>query len=115
MKRIERREWTWGYLGRVLFATALILLIFGVNAKLSQACGCEGTIFEGQSQIEVMKRCGKPTIVSSPEELYIKNGDQVRKTDVVTWTYNFGDHCFLLELTFRGNVLYKINRGEFGF
>ncbi len=77
-----------------------------------------GVISEGDTQIEVLKRCGDPDYVTSPEYRYEGTGGRhtdVRRTTVIDWIYNFGPRRFLYTVTFEGGRVVQIEPGDYGW
>lgn len=62
-----------------------------------------GTISIGAIKPEVLSSCGTPTAKSLGPNL------------TETWTYNFGPTDFIYSLSFEGEQLTKIMRGERGY
>jgi len=77
-----------------------------------------GVVAEGHTQVEVLKRCGEPDYVKSPECRYIGTGGRhvvVRRTTVVDWIYNFGPRQFIYTVTFEGGRVVRIESGDYGW
>ena len=77
-----------------------------------------GVVAEGDTQIEVLKRCGEPDYVTSPEYRYEgRKGRyaEVRRTTEIDWIYNFGPRRFIYTVTFVGGRVVEIESGDYGW
>ncbi len=77
-------------------------------------CG-GGVVTEGDTQIEVLKRCGPPTFQTAPDKIYIGRGGYVRQTTVIQWIYNPGPRQFIRTVTFVGGRVTDIEEGDYGY
>ena len=83
------------------------LLLTATLAALGAPCFAmfcdEGIVSEGDTQIEVLKRCGEPDYVATPEVRYSGISGrrfEGRRTPVMDWIYNFGPRRFIYTVTF---------------
>jgi hypothetical protein len=74
-----------------------------------------GVVAEGDSQIDVLKRCGTPTFRTVPDKVYIDRGGYVRQTTVIQWIYNPGPMQFIRTITFVGGYVSDIEEGDYGY
>jgi len=75
-------------------------------------------VSEGDTQVEVLKRCGEPDYVTSPDCRYVGTRGRhidVWRTTVVDWIYNFGPRQFIYTLTFEGGRVVRIESGDYGW
>ena len=98
------------------------LLTAAALALVAQPCFgmfCDdGVISKGDTQMEVLKRCGQPDYVTTPEYRYVGTRGRhvnVRKTTVVDWIYNFGPRQFIYTVTFEGGRVVEIESGDYGW
>ena len=94
----------------------LISIVLSLIALPCQAFFCDGgVVAEGDSQIDVFKRCGAPTFRTEPDNVYIRRGGHVRQTTVVQWIYNPGPRRFIRRITFVGGYVSDIEEGDYGY
>jgi len=77
-----------------------------------------GVVSKGDTQMEVLKRCGNPDHVTSPEYRYSGTRGHrvnVKGTTVVDWIYNFGPRQFIYTVTFEGGRVVEIEAGDYGW
>jgi len=74
-----------------------------------------GVVSEGDTQMDVLKRCGSPTYQTQPDELYTKHPGAIRQSTVVDWVFNFGPRRFMYTITFVGGRVAEIEAGDYGF
>jgi hypothetical protein len=92
---------------------SLALLLFAVPCHGFFCDG--GVVAEGDTQIEVLKRCGPPTFRTEPDRLYIHREGSVRQTNVIQWIYNPGPRQFIRTITFVGGYVTDIEEGDYGY
>ena len=98
----------------LLFTAALVLI---AQPCFGMFCD-DGIVAEGYTQVEVLKRCGEPDFVTTPEYRYIGTAGRhvhVRMTTVVDWIYNFGPRQFIYTVTFEGGRVVRIESGDYGW
>ena len=105
-------------------ALAIVVLMIVSAETLAFRCGVH-LIKEGDHYIEVLKKCGKPTL----QERWIEEGIVSRQIHpsfkfreyttegvlVQLWTYNFGTQKFMRQLKFRNGFLEDIQKIDYGF
>ena len=99
---------------RLLFTVALVLV---AQPCFGMFCG-QGVVSEGDTQVEVLKRCGEPDYVTSPDYRYSGTRGHhvnVKRTTVVDWIYNFGPMRFVYTVTFEGGHVVGIEAGDYGW
>ncbi len=98
---------------RLLFTAALALV-----AQPCSGMFCDQwVVSEGDTQVEVLKRCGEPDYVTGPEYRYVGTRDRhvdFRRTTGADWIYNFGPRQFVYTVTFEGAVWSGLSRGTMG-
>jgi len=110
----------------------LALMFSAVLLSTAFAFRCGRKLVEtGDTTVEVLGKCGEPTyreVVGTEtrggyrgtteevdEDLSLDRGYyRELRVRVERWYYDFGPHKFVRILTFRGGILYKIERGEYG-
>jgi hypothetical protein len=79
----------------------------------------EQVVKVGDTQGEVVNRCGEPASKeSSQEEDVVSRDSQLKRSvyvNVEKWTYNLGPHSFIRILTFRNGKLSEIKSGGYGY
>ena len=78
----------------------------------------DGIISKGDTQVEVLKRCGDPDYVAVPDCRCSRTGGHhlnVRRATVVDWIYNFGPRRFIYTVTFEGGRVIRIESGDYGW
>ena len=88
----------------------------------SLRCG-RHVITEGDSQIRVLKYCGKPDLKRDYAREYAKatflaSGQVVSFKDInriEEWTYNFGSNRFMYKVIFENGVVIDVDSLERGF
>jgi len=97
------------------------LLLTVALALVGQPCFgmfCDDSLIsKGDTQMEVLKRCGDPDYVTSPDYRYSGTTGHhvnVRRTTVVDWIYNFGPRRFIYTVTFEGGRVVQIESGDYG-
>jgi len=96
-------------------ACTLALLLAGAPAQAALRCGAR-LVVEGDRKIDVLSKCGEPTLVSDPlvyQRTRPRRGVHGRVSGVVVvpasteeWTYNFGPRRFVHVIRFsRGRVV----------
>ena len=87
----------------------LVAIIFVLLALPCHAFFCDGgVVAEGDTQVDVLKRCGPPTFRTNPDKVYIDQGGYVRQTTVTQWIYNPGPRRFIRTITFVGGYVSDI-------
>jgi hypothetical protein len=109
--------------GRAVAVIILITVVWG-TVEIASALQCEGRLASiGDSQWEVKETCGEPAHIEESIEVIPKLFyDEIRHIYVHTpvyvtksiWTYNFGSTRLIYFLTFRENILVKIETGGYG-
>jgi len=74
-----------------------------------------GVVTQGNTQIEVLKRCGPPTFRTVPDKIYINRGGYVIETTMTQWIYNPGPRQFIRTITFVGGRVTDIEEGDYGY
>lgn len=94
----------------------LASIAFLMTALPCHAFFCDGgVVAQGDSQIDVLKRCGPPTFRTEPDKVYIDRGGYVRQTTVIQWIYNPGPRQFIRTITFTGGRVTDIEEGDYGY
>ena len=94
----------------------LMAIVLALIALPCQAFFCDGgVVAEGDSQIDVLKRCGAPTFRAGPDKVYVDRGGYVRQTTVIQWIYNPGPRRFIRTITFMGGYVSDIEEGDYGY
>ena len=94
----------------------LLAIVFFLVATPCNALICDGGIVsDGDTQVDVLRRCGPPTFVTQPDKIYTDWGDSVRQTTVVHWIYNLGPGKFIRTITFTGGRVTDIEEGDYGY
>ena len=94
-----------------LLVIFLILLATPCNAII-----CDGGIVsEGDTQDDVLRRCGAPTVLTQPDKTYPDWDDSVRQTTVIHWIYILGPGKFIRTITFTGGRVTDIEEGDYGY
>jgi hypothetical protein len=97
-----------------LFTVSLTLV---AQPCLGMFCD-NGVVAEGDTQMEVLKRCGDPDYVTNPDYRYVGSRGShvnVKRTTVVDWIYNFGPMRFIYTVTFEGGRVVRIEAGDYGW
>ena len=104
-----------------------LLIVLLLTAQSAQALRCgRYVIARGDHKIEVLKKCGEPTLADSWEEYRIVPVydpyldqyivDQVGRTvRIDEWTYNFGRQKLMQKLLFEDGELEKIEALGYGY
>lgn len=101
----------------------ILLLIFSFtlalpNTALSDSFRCPKSgriIHDGETQAEILSKCGEPYHVSREESLLRwVNAFEAKQLSVELWTYDFGPNLFTQTLRFEGGRLRSIERGSYG-
>lgn len=101
---------------------ALALAPRAANADSLSCAG--GYVSEGDSKVDLLARCGEPTLVEARAEerttSAVQPGGQVAtsrtlRTTVETWTYNFGSQRFLQYVTLEAGRVVAVKSGGYGF
>lgn len=99
--------------------TFLLTVTLALVAQPCFGMFCDGgVVSEGDTQMDVLKRCGDPHYVTSPEYRYVGTRGHhvdVRRTTVVDWIYNFGPRRFIYTVTFEGGRVVRIEAGDYGW
>ena len=94
----------------------LLTIVLVLLALPCYAFFCDGgVVAEGDTQIDVLKRCGPPTFRTAPDKVYIDRGGYVRQTTVIQWIYNPGPRRFIRTITFVGGYVSDIDEGDYGY
>ncbi|WP_242344603.1 DUF2845 domain-containing protein [Anaeromyxobacter terrae] len=107
-------------------ALALVFLAAATASRASESSlRCDrGVISLGDSQLDVLGKCGEPALRDSrTEESATAVRDEgsravsgVRVSTVVhAWTYNFGPQRFMYVVTLEGGKVIGIERGSYGY
>ena len=94
-----------------------VALLLACTPCFSMFCD-EGVISKGDTQVEVLKRCGEPDYVTTPEYRYSGTRGrhvEARRTTVVDWIYNFGPRRFIYTVHFEGGRVVLIEPGDYGW
>ena len=96
------------------------LFVFALDAQALR-CG-NALVSKGDRKIEVVKKCGEPSLVESwREEVAVYSETDLKRLVKVDnnymeeWTYNFGPNRFIHFMTFRNGLLEKIETGLRGY
>ncbi len=99
--------------------TLLLTITLALTAQPCFGMFCDqGVVSEGDTQMDVLKRCGDPDYVTSPDYRYSGTRGRevnVRRTTVVDWIYNFGPRQFIYTVTFEGGRVVRIEPGDYGW
>lgn len=98
----------------VALISAANLLTAGT--ALALRCG-DNLVSLGDSQFEVLAKCGEPMQRTHFEETGGKSGDKDRhpiRKSIDEWTFNFGPHEFLYFLRFEDGRLSELRTGGYG-
>ena len=99
--------------------TFLIATVLALGAQPCFGMLCDdGVVSKGDTQMEVLKRCGNPDYVTSPDYRYSGSRGRhvnVKRTTVVDWIYNFGPRQFIYTVTFEGGRVVRIESGDYGW
>ena len=94
----------------------LLTIVLVLLALPRFAFFCDGgVVAEGDSQTDVLRRCGPPTFRTAPDKVYIDRGGYVRQTTVIQWIYNPGPRRFIRTITFVGGYVSDIDEGDYGY
>jgi hypothetical protein len=94
----------------------LMAIAFVLVALPCHAFFCDGgVVAEGDSQIEVLKRCGLPSFQTEPDRVYTGGVGYIRQTTIVQWIYNPGPRRFIRTITFVGGRVSDIEEGDYGY
>ena len=105
---------------KTLLILVSIVLIGTVNVKAGgyvRSMHCDGAIVEvGEPAIELLKECGEPALRTSGQADYDRvSKDRITKSDVDTWTYNFGDQEFMKEVVIKNGRIISIQSMGYGW
>ncbi len=99
-----------------LILTAVVLLF--PHASAAMRCGND-LVDVGDTKIEVLKKCGEPTLKEEiGEDITHENdslGRRKEKRYVEQWTYNFGSTRLIYVLTIKGGTVVDIRTLDKGF
>jgi len=85
---------------------------------------CGQRVEVGDRKIEVLMKCGQPTLVDkrSEEQLHSRWTEEGRifeeretYTTIEEWTYNFGPNNFMYSIKFENGRVRKVESGDYGF
>lgn len=97
-------------------------ILFGIflipSSALADSFRCPSSgrlIHEGETQGEILSKCGEPDFVTQASSLFLKiNRFETREVAVEEWTYDFGPNRFLQILRFEGGRLKEFEHGGYG-
>jgi hypothetical protein len=97
-------------------SASLVTIVLGLLATPCNAIICDGGIVsEGNTQVDVLRRCGPPTFVTQPDKTCTDWDDSVSQTTVIHWIYNLGPGKFIRTITFTGDRVTDIEEGDYGY
>lgn len=110
---------------KLLYAALLIVLAAFPAPAECLRCG-NNLVDVGDEKIDVLRKCGEPTLVDQweEEEILVRNpefdrlGEVKRKrvyVPVEKWVYNFGPTRFIYIVIFKKGVVTEIQTGDHGF
>lgn len=106
---------------RFLVVSTVCMLFLGFTdaamAVESGSCRCSnGIVSLGDAMVEVVAKCGEPTIKSQREEKRIladKKGFSIVTVD--EWSYNFGANAFMYSMRFVDGRVERIDSLDTGY
>ncbi len=103
----------------------LLFVLFAMPNGAAAAMRCGSKLVDiGDHQIDVLARCGEPTLTERRtrirgEEFHYPRRtldiDQYEEIIVDEWIYNFGPRYFMRSLIFENGILKEINRLGYGY
>lgn len=93
---------------------AIVICLLAASPALAMRCE-SGLVDVGDHKAEVLTRCGVPvakTLVAVETTVQKTDGAVVREAPVERWTYHQGPKTLMQTLTFRGDVLTRIEAGD---
>lgn len=119
----------WSFTKTTVFVSVLILLALPIQAEAFR-CG-NRMVNIGDTKAEVLATCGRPIhseVVevkseskwtgrgkwTSNDTWRIKGKSTGSEVPIEVWTYNLGENRLMKILTFEGNILKKIEDGDYG-
>ncbi|GAB7026805.1 DUF2845 domain-containing protein [Geotalea toluenoxydans] len=108
-------------MNKFLFFLAACLLVVGfVEAGFaveSSTCRCtNGIVSTGDAMVEVIAKCGEPTMKTQREEKRL--GPDKKDFSIVTideWNYNFGPNAFMYAFRFVDGRVERIDSLDYGY
>ncbi|WP_243372519.1 DUF2845 domain-containing protein [Geotalea sp. SG265] len=104
------------------FAGMLSLAFFSSAAATeSETCRCgNGIVSIGDAMVEVIAKCGEPTVKTQREEKRVlQDKDRNKKSfSIVTideWSYNFGPNAFMYAIRFADGRVERIDSLDYGY
>ena len=106
--------------GKNILSTAFLICITLAAARPALALRCGNNIVDvGDSKIEVLAKCGEPTLKEEVGEDFTRERDRresrLSKRYVEKWTYNFGSTRFIYVITIRDGKVIDISTEDKGF
>ncbi len=105
---------------KICIPTAFLICLALVAASPALALRCGNNIVDvGDSKIEVLAKCGEPTLKEEVGEDITREHDRGEsrreKRYVEKWTYNFGSTRFIYVITIRDGKVIDISAEDKGF
>ena len=105
---------------RLFMSAAFLVCSALVAANPALALRCSNNIVDvGDSKIEVLAKCGEPTLKEEVGEDITRERDsresKIAKRYVEKWTYNFGSTRLIYVLTIRDGRVIDISTEDKGF
>jgi len=119
-KKNKRDDLIIGKISKICIILCLLFLLASLVFGDSMSCG-NRIVGTGDTKAEVLIKCGEPVLLKEKvgeKSVYVKLSDSWWKSSTVTverWTYNPGYGKFLRILTFEGDILVKIEKGDKSF
>ena len=102
----------------IFAAVSVVLAVAAAGPAFALRCG-NNIVDVGDSKIEVLAKCGEPTLKEEVGEDITREHDsresRKAKRYVEKWTYNFGSTRFIYVLTIRDGKVIDISSEDKGF
>lgn len=100
----------------------MVSLAFFSSAAATETgtCRCDnGIVSIGDAMVEVVAKCGEPTVKTQREEKRVVQEERNKKSySIVTideWSYNFGPNAFMYAIRFADGRVERIDSLDYGY